>query len=602
MLYLGPHYSIAKGVINAIKDVQEMDGTAMQIFTGSPQSLELGKLFSESDEYLEEIKKFIEKNNFPVFIHAKYLLNFAKPLIPKNKIFLVRYTQDLNISVKMGMRGVVLHFGTASNGMDKEEARKNMVKSLISCLDHADKKSVPILETSSGEGNYIGRTIEGIRDMYKALPTKYQKRIKFCVDTCHIFVSGYPIQRPGGWNNYVKMFEKEIGKNKITVIHLNDSATPFDEKNDRHADIGDGYIFNPKMGGSVEALKEILEWADKNNVPCILETHKDFPGQIKYCRKILDSNIKINNKIGGKNKRDDLIESFRQLMNFHKALGNIHQFQAYKNVVNKLSQREKIKSVENVKDIEGFGAGILGKIDEFFATGKMQVLEEMKKDDKLVALVNLQKVYGIGPKFAQKLIADGIMNVEQLRKEFNAGRINLTENQQVGLKYFDDLNTRIPREDAERMVEDIRKLLGNKEVLLMGGYRLGKKDGKDLDLVVVNEEMEELMSKLGRNVVAVLEMGSNMMAALMKFTGYGRVVHVDFRLAPEDRRAFFTLYFGSGENFSRKIRQIAKDKGYTLNEYGLRKKDGKFVEGKFEKEEDIFKFLGVEYVKPEDRL
>ena len=89
--------------------------------------------------------------------------------------------------------------------------------------------------------------------------------------------------------------------------------------------------------------------------------------------------------------------------------------------------------------------------------------------------------------------------------------------------------------------------------------------------------------------------------ALIKFPFYRYVVHVDFRIAPRILKSFFTLYFGSGENFARKIRQIAKDKGYKLNEYGL-SKNGKYIEKDFPTEESIFEFLETEYVKPTDRL
>jgi len=246
----------------------------------------------------------------------------------------------------------------------------------------------------------------------------------------------------------------------------------------------------------------------------------------------------------------------------------------------------------------------LGKVGEFLGTGRMKVLEEMRADRGLVALVELEKVYGIGPKLAAKLVKDGIMDVEGLRVAVKEGRVSLTENQRLGLKYFDDLNRRIPRKEAEKMVEFLRKKLKGLEVLMMGGYRLGKRDGKDLDLVVVGDGLsgEELIGRLGGEVEAVLEVGKNMVMVLMRFPGYKGVVHVDFRVTSKKLRAFAELYFGSGENFSRKIRQIAKDMGYTLNEYGLKKKDGKFVEGKFVDEKDIFKFLGVEYVKPENRL
>jgi len=583
MLFIGPHYSIMDGVIDAINKVEAMDGNAMQIFTGPPQSLNLGKIFSDSNKDLNKIKNYIK---FPTFIHAKYLLNFSKPLIPKNKIFLIRYSQDLDISVKLGMNGVVLHFGTASNGLDRDEARKNMVKSMISCLKHASPESNPILETSSGEGNYLGRTIEGIAETYKMFPKKYQKRITFCIDTCHIFVSGYPIHKVGGWTDYINKFEKLVGKNKISVIHLNDSKTKFDEKLDLHDDIGKGYLFNPKKGGSKEALKEILNWASNNNIPCILETFHNFPKQIKICRDLIKQK-------GGNN---DLIESFRQLMNFHKALGNIHQFQAYKNLVNKLSQLDEI-TLNKIKNIEGVGQGILGKVEEYQKTGKIQVLEDMKKDKNLVALVELQKVYGIGPKIAQKFIKEKIYTIDELDEAFKKGKIQLSDNQQIGLKYFEDLNTRIPLEVAKKIVRYISKKIRG-EVLLMGGYRLGKKDGKDIDLVVVDGDINDL-SKL--DIISELERGENMLMLLVKFPFYDKVVHIDFRFCDKRLRSFFELYFGSGENFSRKIRGIAKSAGYTLNEYGLRK-GGKYVDKYFPDEKSIFDFLGVEYVKPEDRL
>ena len=341
------------------------------------------------------------------------------------------------------------------------------------------------------------------------------------------------------------------------------------------------------MGGSKEALREILLWANENNIPCILETHKNFKAQIKMCRKLISQ----------KDGSQEIINEFRQLMNFHKALGNIHQFQAYKNLVNKLSQMDEI-SINKIKEIEGVGSGIISKIEEFQKTGKIDVLENMKKDGNLVALVELQKVYGIGPKFAQKLIQQNIKTIPELEESFIKGKIQLTDNQQIGLKYFEDLNTRIPLKDAEKMVKYIQNEIKD-EVLLMGGYRLGKKDGKDLDLVIVDGNKDDVLKKL--NIIKVLEMGENMIMALIKFPFYKYVVHVDFKFAPKKLKAFFTLYFGSGENFARKIRQIAKNKGYTLNEYGL-KKDGKYIEKDFPNEESIFKFLETEYVKPNERL
>jgi len=139
MLYLGVHASINHGIIRAKEETAAIGGNCMQIFTGSPQSLELGKVYELPKSEKASIKAALQ--DFPTYIHSKYLLNFGRPLIPKNKIFLKRYIQELDLSVELGMRGVVLHFGVAVGGMPKEEAYSNMIRSIAHCVENADKKA-----------------------------------------------------------------------------------------------------------------------------------------------------------------------------------------------------------------------------------------------------------------------------------------------------------------------------------------------------------------------------------------------------------------------------------------------------------------------------
>jgi apurinic endonuclease APN1 len=608
MLYLGAHLNETDNIIKNINKLEKIGGNVLQIFTGPPHSLNQGKIMDEKPEKINDIKTLIQNKNIKLFIHAKYLLNFAKPLIPKNKIFLVRYVQDLDMSVRLGGDGVVLHFGTTANEIPRNEAIKNMAKSLISCLDHADKKSVPILETTSGEGYYLGRTIEGMYEVYSKLPKKYQKRIKFCIDTCHIFVSGYEINIPDKFTEYVNKIQKTFGKNKIALIHLNDSKTPFNQKNDRHAEIGKGYIFDPKLGGSHEALKEIVIYAEKNNIPLLLETHGNFGRQIKFIKSLITNDYK-----------SELIEQFSQLRDFHQALNNIHQFRAYKNIVNKLKQIEgKIESSDNLKDIEGIGKGILSKVDEYIKKGKIQVLESIKKDKKIMGQYELQKVYGIGPAFAKSLVSKKIYNIGDLKKALKNNIVQLNDIQLMGLKYYKDLQEPLKVNDAKLIVNNLKKILkkyGNYNLELMGGYRLGKKVGKDIDLIITKdnfqskdldkseEEINKILTILERSdiITYVIEKGKVKLTLLIKVKSYPYQVHLDLRLAPKDLLPYFSLYFGSGEFFSRKIRQIAKDKGYKLNEYGLTdlKTNKKII---LKSEKDIFKFLGVDYVTPINRL
>ena len=601
MLYLGPHYSLSKNadtIETAVQSVIDMGGNAIQIFTGPPVSLTLGKIFDTP--ITKKTRDAV--SGIPAFIHAKYMINFGKPPhVRKNYIFLKRYIQDLDISVRLGMRGVVLHFGTNSCKSAAETkycAQINMIDSLVHCLDRCHKKAVPILETSSGEGNYIGKTIEDISFVYHNIPAPYQKRIKFCVDTCHIFVCGYPIHKKGGWTEYIREFEDQLGKKKIGVIHLNDSATPFAGKNDRHAELKKGYIFNAKMGGCVEALKEILEWASKNSVPCIIETHKNFKAQIALGRKLVGEKQSGGGVRITQDQLAGIIDCFQALADYNQAQGNIHQYHAYHNAVLKLSREDSPSDVNDIGKIEGFGEGLIGKIEEYVATGRMAKLEAMKKNKYLTQLIELTSVYGIGPVFAKKLLRAGITSIRKLMES----RESLTDAQKYGLEYYDDLRIKIQRKTVEHVVAYLRKVVGA-EIEIMGGYRLGKKYSHDIDILVVGDEVSiaNIMGKLGKNVVAVVEAGERMAIVFARFPCCKHVVHLDIRISDEKMRAFYTLYFGSGENFSRKIRKIAKERGYTLSEHGFRK-NGKYIAGDFSTERKIFNFLKVLYVEPKNRL
>jgi deoxyribonuclease-4 len=580
MLYLGVHASISGGIIRAKEETSAIGGNCMQIFTGSPQSLELGKVYELPKSEKAKIKAALL--DFPTYIHSKYLLNFGRALIPKNKIFLKRYIQELDLAVELGMRGVVLHFGVAVGGMPKEEAYSNMIRSIAHCVDKADKKAVPILETNSCENNLFGNTIDNIAFIYHGLPKKIQARVMFCIDTCHIFVCGYPIHKPGGWGKYIKEFEKKVGKNKIAVVHLNDSSTPFGGRIDKHADIGAGGIFKNNLG----ALREIVGWCSKNSIPAILETHGDFKPQLGLVKKMA----------GGATPNQGMIALFTEFRDYHKAKGNVYQYRAYENIIEAITGSPKIKSADDVKGKAGIGEGALMKIAEYLKTGRMHELEEIRANKNVAALLALEKIYGVGPKVAADWAAKGYSSVAEIKKAHEDGSLQLTKQQAIGIKYFRDLAHPIPRKEAIKMFAIFKRKLPGLEVELMGSFGMkdpAKQDGKDLDILVVDAKMGEIVQSLGDWIVCEAELGEKMGVFLMKFPGYPRVVHVDVKIATKEQKPFYTLYFRSGEKFSRKIRKIAKDAGYKLNQYGLFK-NGRRVPRKFRDEAEIVEFLAAE--------
>jgi deoxyribonuclease-4 len=607
MLYLGVHASINHGIIQAKEETLEIGGNCMQIFTGSPQSLELGKVYDLPKSEKESIKAAL--HDFPTFIHSKYLLNFGRPLIPKNKIFLKRYIQELDLSVELGMRGVVLHFGVAVGGMLKEEAYANMIASIVHCVENANKYAIPILETNSCENNLFGNTIDNIAYIYHELPKKIQKRVMFCIDTCHIFVCGYPIQEQGGWVKYIREFEKKVGKNKIAAVHLNDSATPLGGRIDKHADIGAGYIFKNNPG----ALREIIGWCSKNFIPAILETHGDFKPQLTLVKKMAGGGGNGNSPLTPltltnrkrfvtprANPNQGMIALFTEFRDYHKAKGNVYQYRAYENIIEAISGMASIISADDVKGKPGIGEGARMKIAEYLKTGQMHELEEIRANKKVGALLALEKIYGVGPKVAADWAAKGYSSVAQIKKAHKNGSLQLTKLQAIGIKYFRDLAHPIPRKEAIKIFAQFKRRLSNMEVELMGSFGMkdpSKQEGKDIDILVVGGKMEEIVQLLGDWIVCEAELGEKMGVFLMKFPGYPRVVHVDVKIATKEQKPFYTLYFRSGEKFSRKIRKIAKDAGYMLNQYGLFK-NGRRVPRKFKNEEEIVEFLGGSALPP----
>ena len=304
----------------------------------------------------------------------------------------------------------------------------------------------------------------------------------------------------------------------------------------------------------------------------------------------------MNNHITQKNLLG-IIECFQALADYNRAQGNIHQYHAYNNAVLKLSRVDSPKEIDKIRKISGFGEGLIGKIEEYVATGRMKKLEAMKKNKYLTQLIELTSVYGIGPVFAKKLIHTEITSIRKLMESSE----HLTNAQKYGLKYYDDLRIKIERKTIERVVASLKKVVFGK-IEIMGGYRLGKKYSHDIDILIITDDsISNIVQKLSKNTVAVIEAGEHMAILFVRFPCCNHVIHLDIRITDEKMKAFYTLYFGSGENFSRKIRKIAKECGYTLSEHGFRK-NGKYIMGDFSTEKKIFDFLNIPYVEPKNRL
>jgi deoxyribonuclease-4 len=101
------------------------------------------------------------------------------------------------------------------------------------------------MENSAGAGGTIGRSIDELAALYEALDR--HPRLGVCLDSCHLYVSGYDVTDPAELDRVVNELDERIGLDRLRCLHVNDSKAPLGSNRDRHDNIGDG-LMGEKLG------------------------------------------------------------------------------------------------------------------------------------------------------------------------------------------------------------------------------------------------------------------------------------------------------------------------------------------------------------------
>ncbi|XP_074979528.1 DNA polymerase beta isoform X2 [Caretta caretta] len=284
-----------------------------------------------------------------------------------------------------------------------------------------------------------------------------------------------------------------------------------------------------------------------------------------------------------------------ELANYERNVNRaIHKYNAYRKAASVISKYpSKIKSGAEAKKLEGVGAKIADKIDEFLSTGKLRKLEKIRQDDTSSSINFLTRVSGIGPSAARKLVGEGIKTLEDLRK--NEHKLN--HHQRIGLKYFEDFEKRIPREEMLQMQEivlkEVKKLDPEYIATVCGSFRRGAESSGDMDILLTHPSFTSESTKQGVCQLTSEEDGTNY--------PYRRI---DIRLIPKDQYYCGVLYFTGSDIFNKNMRTHALEMGFTINEYTIRPLGVTGVAGEplpVESEKDIFDYIQWKYREPKER-
>lgn len=279
-MLLGAHVSTSGGVKNAPQNGKNIGCDVLQIFSKNQQQWAAKPLDADQIEgYRSGMKTF---GFGPTLVHCSYLLNLASSddaLWEKSVAGLVN---ELERAEQLAIPYVVFHPGSPK---DKGEAwgctrvAEGVTRALAATKG---AKVMILLENNAGAGAAIGDTIDELASVLAQVRGD-TARVGVCIDTCHAFVSGYPIHTEEGYDAFVTELEEKIGLARVKAFHLNDSKFGINSKKDRHEHMGLG------MMGDVPFWKLVTD-ARFRDVPGYLETpfetEADYVNDLAYLRDL----------------------------------------------------------------------------------------------------------------------------------------------------------------------------------------------------------------------------------------------------------------------------------------------------------------------------
>jgi len=275
-LVIGAHFSIAKGLHDAVYQAKTYGCNALQMFTKNTTAWKERIVTLEEQERFEQARA--ETGIHAIASHTSYLINLASPDSKKHAMSCAALKQELIRSSALKIPFCVLHPGAhMDSGIDAGLLKiSESINRIFS--ETAETTSRLLLETTAGQGSGLGHTFEQLAQIIDRIEQK--ERTGVCLDTCHIFAAGYDIRTPETYRQTMNHFEAILGLSQLLVIHVNDSKKGLGSLVDRHTHIGKGAL-------GEDAFKQLLNDVKLLHVPKLLETTKT-EGNIDWDQRNLD--------------------------------------------------------------------------------------------------------------------------------------------------------------------------------------------------------------------------------------------------------------------------------------------------------------------------
>jgi deoxyribonuclease IV len=257
-MLIGAHVSTGGGLVRAIERAEERTCDAIQIFNQSPR---MWRPTRYSDDDFAEFREAMANSRVEVVaIHMIYLINPAAKDREMQRKSLESLTHALRVGDGIGALGVVVHPGALKDDT-RTNARKRAIKLIKEALARSERCPI-IYENTAGSPQLLGLDFDETAELIEA--TGGAKRLGLCIDSCHLWATGYDVRTPEGTKDLVDEIDAKVGLDQLKLLHVNDSRDDRGSNRDRHAPIGKGEIGR-------KGFRAFLGERRLQNVPAVLE-------------------------------------------------------------------------------------------------------------------------------------------------------------------------------------------------------------------------------------------------------------------------------------------------------------------------------------------
>jgi DNA polymerase/3'-5' exonuclease PolX len=301
---------------------------------------------------------------------------------------------------------------------------------------------------------------------------------------------------------------------------------------------------------------------------------------------------------------------------------NVFKARAYSKVITCIQGKTSpVVTMDDISDVDGVGDKIRTKIQEIISTGELAAATHIKQSTNSSLFNELIAIHGIGPVKANAILKDTTLNIQsiqELRVILARKPKLLNDVQKIGLKHYEDLLQRIPRDEMKTHEHILRDAFRSVNplfmVTLVGSYRRGLATSGDIDVLIclpdsdaadAEKSFHTAVCELKRNgyIADVLALGPKKCMAVVKKSPDDVARRLDVLLTTPVEYPYAMLYFTGSDKFNIYVRKKTLEKGYSISEHGAKTKDGNESRDipAIKTEKDIFAFFQIPYVEPQQR-